>query len=262
MKLKSMFSAMSPGTQSEKTASQSHTPFVMHNSGYCYTCGKNVLFLSREEWLRDNYVCSNCQSIPRERALMYCIEKYYPQWQELVIHETSPINRGASKKLKRECKNYSASQFFPDFPAGSAHPSGFRNENISKMTFDDETFDLFISQDVMEHVYHPEKVFCEIARVLKTGGAHVFTVPLVNKKKPSQIRAIMDTNGKIAHFGEPEFHGNPVDELGSLVTMYWGFDITDFIFRYSKLYTTVVCIDNIDLGIRAEYIEVLISKKV
>ena len=262
MKLKSIFSSIFPFTQSEKTVSQSCRLFVMHNSGYCHTCDENVLFVSQNEWLRDYYTCSNCHSIPRERALMYCIEKYYPQWQELVIHETSPIDRGASKKLKNQCRNYSASQFFTNFPTGMMHMSGFRNENLSKMTFDDESFDLFISQDVLEHVFQPEKVFSEIARVLKPGGAHIFTVPLVNKTKPSQIRALMDTNGNITHFGEPEYHGNPVNDLGSLVTMYWGFDIADFIFRHSKLYTTMIYIDNIYLGIRAEYIEILVSKKV
>ena len=44
------------------------------------------------------------------------------------------------------------------------------------MTFENESFDLFITQDVFEHVMTPNKAFKEIERVLKPGGAHVFTV--------------------------------------------------------------------------------------
>ena len=44
------------------------------------------------------------------------------------------------------------------------------------MTFQNESFDLFITQDVFEHVMEPNKAFKEIERVLKPGGAHVFTV--------------------------------------------------------------------------------------
>jgi 2-polyprenyl-3-methyl-5-hydroxy-6-metoxy-1,4-benzoquinol methylase len=52
------------------------------------------------------------------------------------------------------------------------------------LTFGDETFDLTITQDVMEHVFNPEKAFQEIMRTTKSGGAHVFTTPLVRKNQP------------------------------------------------------------------------------
>jgi 2-polyprenyl-3-methyl-5-hydroxy-6-metoxy-1,4-benzoquinol methylase len=45
------------------------------------------------------------------------------------------------------------------------------------MTFGTEQFDLFITQDVMEHVFRPRLAVKEIMRVLKTGGAHIFTAP-------------------------------------------------------------------------------------
>jgi hypothetical protein len=42
---------------------------------------------------------------------------------------------------------------------------------------------------------------------------------------------------------------------GSLVCMDWGYDICEFIFKASGVYTTIVCIDDISRGIRAELIE-------
>ena len=68
-------------------------------------------------------------------------------------------------------------------------------------------------------------------------------------------------DGEIEYHLEPQYHGNPVDPKGSLVTMDWGFDIAVFIQETSKMSTLIVQKDNIDLGIRAEFIEVVVSIK-
>jgi len=59
----------------------------------------------------------------------------------------------------------------------------------------------------------------------------------------------------------PEYHRNPLSLEGSLVTVNWGYDITNFIFESSGLFTEIVFLDILDLGIRADYIEVLITRK-
>ncbi len=234
---------------------------ILCNEGYCYTCDQPVTFSAKYDWLRDWYVCSNCNSIPRERALIYCIEKFYPNWKQLSIHESSPAKRGASLKLKNQSKSYIGTHYFPDFTFGKIHPTGWRNENLENQTFKDENFDLVISQDVMEHIFNPDKAFAEIARTIKPGGAHIFTVPIINKDKATKVWAKRNEDRTIDYIGEPEYHGNPVDSKGSLVTMHWGYDICEYILKHSGLYTTIVYIDNVSLGIRAEYIEVLISRK-
>ena len=232
----------------------------LENKGYCYCCDQEVIFSSESEWLRPNYKCSNCKSIPRERALMYCIEKFFPDWRTFHIHESSPGWRPSSIKLQRECANYSPTQFYPEEPLGKAI-NGFINQNLEDQTFRDEILDLVITQDVMEHVFAPDKAFKEIARTLKKGGAHVFTVPLVNKGKPSERWAELDAEGNTSFFKQPQYHGNPINPKGSPVAMHWGYDITDFILKNSGLYTTIYYIDQLDFGIRAEFIEVLISRK-
>lgn len=235
---------------------------IFSNEGYCITCDSETTFSSSNEWLRDYYICNRCGSIPRERALMFCIERYYPNWRELHVHESSPASRGASEKLRRCCAHYLPSHFFPDLPLGEIHRNGYSNENLEYQTFPDESFDLVISQDVMEHIFDPARAFVEIARTLKPGGAHIFSVPLVNKEKSSEICAVWDEKGNVKNLFEPEYHGNPIDEKGSLVTMRWGYDISDFIFKNGGLSTTINYIDNLSLGIRAEYIEILVSRKI
>jgi SAM-dependent methyltransferase len=192
--------------------------------------------------------------------LILTIEKFYPNWRDLKIHESSPAKRGASMKLKNECKSYLATQYFPyQTPGGTVN--GFRNEDLERQTFPDESFDLVITQDVMEHVYEPVAAFAEIARTLKKGGAHIFTTPLVNKFKKTEVWAKKGDDGKPIFLNTPEYHGNPIDPKGSPVTMHWGFDIVEFIKDCSGLETTIEYIDDLNYGIRAEFIEVLVSVK-
>lgn len=234
--------------------------FYFAHKGYCPCCEKQVIFEAYDDWLRDHFLCPNCYSIPRERALMLIIEKYYPNWKGLNIHESSPGSRGASEKLKSNCSNYTSSQYYPNQSFGTII-NGHRNEDLENQTFADSSFDIVVTQDVMEHVYDPEKAFAEIARTLKSGGAHIFTVPIINKHQKTEVWATKGANGEPAFLKTPEYHGNPVDPKGSPVTMHWGFDIVDYIKDYSQLSTTIEYINNLDYGVRAEYIEVLVSVK-
>lgn len=241
------------------SASKRRRP-ILKSSGYCPACSRNVTFVARNAWLREHYRCSNCGSIPRERALMVAIERYFPDWRNLTIHESSPANRGASKRLAQECSRYVASQFFPGVDPGS-QVGDVRCENLEALTFRDASVDLHVTQDVLEHVYHPSKVFREMARTLKPGGAHVFTTPLVNKDKPSKLRARIGEDGQVSHLEPPVYHGNPISDKGSLVTVDWGYDICQAVFDSCGLFTHLVYIDDLSMGIRAECIEVLVTLK-
>jgi len=233
---------------------------VFESRGRCPTCTHDVTFIARSPWLRDHYICSNCGSVPRERALMLAIEMFFPNWRNLTIHESSPAERGSSLRLSRECKYYVPSQFYPDKKSGS-YVKGIRCENLEALTFADESVDLHITQDVMEHILRPSRAFGEIARTLKPGGAHVFTVPLVNKHNPSKLRAKINDVGELVHVAPPVYHGNPVSRNGTLVTVDWGYDICEYIFNSSGLFTHLFYIDDISKGIRAEYIDVLVTMK-
>lgn len=234
--------------------------FYFYHEGFCLCCDQKVVFYSDNNWLRDNFFCSNCSSIPRERALIYFLNKEIPNWKNLTMHESSPENRGASLKFMRDCKEYSASHYFPGHSLGEII-NGFENQNLESLTFESNSFHIFVTQDVMEHIFDPAKAFKEIARVLKPGGAHIFTVPLVNKHQKSQKWASMDTDGNVCFLNTPEYHGNPINEAGSPVTMHWGYDIADYIYRQTGMLTQMKYIDDLDYGIRAEFNEVIVSTK-
>jgi Methyltransferase domain len=183
---------------------------MFHNKDCCPICEREVKFCSEHEWFRDYYKCSSCGSIPRQRALMAAIELFYAEWRTLKVHESLPCGRGVSVKMRRECPGYTESQFYPDFPREAMHPQGFRCEDLENLTFPNRSFDLMVTQDVMEYVLNPTRAFAEIARSLKPGTAHVFTVPLVNKARASEVRAKRDSDGSIVYLQPPEYHENPV----------------------------------------------------
>ena len=227
------------------------------NFGYCPICERKTIFIERETWLRDFYHCARCASIPRWRALIYVLQTHFPNWRELKIHESSP-GGASSEKLKREGQDYLASHFFPDIEVGKMY-QGFRCENLERQTFRDAEFDLVITQDVFEHVLDPGAALTEIARILKPGGAHVFTLPWYYWKK-TLVRAIRDGDA-VRHLETPDYHGNPIDPNGSLVVTEWGWDLCDFILEHSGLTTTAIRIFDRYRGIEAEFIEVFISRK-
>ena len=228
--------------------------------GYCPICEKPVRFVKHGEWLRDNYRCSRCHSIPRYRALIDTIKRFYPDLEKMDVHESSPNNGASSAFLKRRSGKYSASQYFDDVPRGE-YKDGFRSEDLSALTFADNSFDLVVTQDVFEHVLKPFEAFKEIARVLKPGGAHVFSMPWYPTMKKSEPRAALK-NGKIEFLKDPEYHGNPINrEKGSLVTNDWGQDFVDIVYRSSGLCTTIYLQRDPKKGIEGDFLEIFVSRK-
>jgi len=187
---------------------------------------------------------------------MKVLEHQFPNFRMLAIHESSPCGP-ASDRLSRDCPGYIPSQYFPVAPPGAVI-DGCRNENLEQLTFPDNSLDLTITQDVMEHVLNPDRAFAEIARTLKPGGAHLFTLPLYARAE-TKIRAVETAQG-VEYLDEKEFHGNPVDAAGSLVVREWGLDLADFICHSSGMSTVTYRSVDRKQGIDGEFLEVFISR--
>ena len=240
------------------------------HQGHCEICESEVVFHSIDAWFRDHLHCSLCGSIPRQRALMRTLGQVAPDYPKLEVYEASPALNAVSARLREECRSYTVSNFCPDVSLGDLHPqSGVRCEDLERLTFADGSFDLVVTQEVMEHVFDPKAAFQSIERVLKPGGMHVFTAPLVNKFSATEVRASLLPSGEIVHHFEPDYHGNPIDPdgnpidaQGSLMTMNWGYDIAASILEWTGMRTLIVLIDDLDAGIRADINEVVVSQKV
>lgn len=237
--------------------------YYLRHEGVCPICEAPRSFVAENAWLRDYLLCSGCLSVPRERAVMRVIAEVMPDWRNLLIHESSPADRGVSRKLRLACGGYVATQFDPSMAAGQVcKQKGYRNEDLGAQTFPDESFDIVVTQDVFEHLPDPSAAIREIARTLKPNGVHIASVPLIRKWSPSRPRARLNPVGVVDHILEPEYHGNPIDEKGALVFTDWGFDIAAYFQQHSGMDTVILHINDIDCGILADFIEIVVSRKV
>jgi SAM-dependent methyltransferase len=230
--------------------------FVSSNTGYCHCCRQQTRFVITGPWLRDQYFCRTCHSIPRQRHINFILDRHYPDWENKEIHESSPGNKFISQWANR----YSSSQYYEGVQEGALH-NGHRCENLEHLTYPDETFDIFITQDVLEHVFHPDKAIQEIMRVLKPGGVHIFTTPKHKNLVKSYARAVIE-NGEIKHLLEPMYHGNPVGDGRALVTWDYGDDFEALIRNWCGYPTITYATREQALGLDGEYPEVFVTHKI
>lgn len=110
--------------------------------------------------------------------------------------------------LRRNVGELRYSEYFPDHPRGM-EVNGIRNEDATQLTFADGLFDLVTSNQVFEHVPDDLAAYRECFRVLKRGGAMIFSVPLYDTPRTEQV-AKLDEQRRIQWLGTPEYHDSRV----------------------------------------------------
>jgi hypothetical protein len=101
------------------------------------------------------------------------------------------------------------------------------HQDATRLTFPDGVFDYVLSNDILEHVSDLPTTVRECARVIRRGGALLATFPFADDRDETIVRATVQ-DGVTRTFGEPEYHGNPLDpEAGSLVFQVLGWDILE-----------------------------------
>lgn len=228
---------------------------LFSHDGYCPICEAPARFVAEQAWLRDHYRCAACGSIPRQRALVHLLNVLRPGWKMADIHESSP----SLWFFRDHCLHYSFSYFFEDVAPGT-NRNGIRCENLEQLTFPDESFDVFITQDVLEHVFAPDRALTEISRVLRPGGMHIFTTPKHKDLLESRQRARLE-NGQVIHLMEAVYHGNPISAEGVLVTWDYGADFIELAERWSGYQTSAYLLHDRRLGIDGEFMDVFVMVK-
>jgi ubiquinone/menaquinone biosynthesis C-methylase UbiE len=77
----------------------------------------------------------------------------------------------------------------------------YPGEDIQELSFPDGSFSVIICNHVLEHVPDDRKALRECARVLKRGGAAVFTIPGDFPRKLTLTFPGPDDNGHYRHYG-------------------------------------------------------------
>jgi SAM-dependent methyltransferase len=178
-----------------------------------------------------------------------------PGWEHLTIHESSPSN----DFVARHAADYTASQYFANVPRGQ-YRDGIRSENLEALTLPDESVDVFVTQDVLEHVFSPEAAIREIHRVLRPGGCHVFTTPK-HKGMAQTVQRARITDGEIEYLLDAAYHGNPIGDNRALVTYDYGADFEQLLSDWSAQSVLTYTTQDRALGLDAEFNEVFVIRK-
>lgn len=210
------------------------------------------------ESLRECLQCMRCRSNSRNRAVMLLVQQHVPHWRTADIFEAG-AGSALTNALSSAARGHIASQLLPAVVRGEV-VRGIRSEDLESLTLATESVDLVITEDVMEHVFHPDRAFREIERILRPGGFHIFTVPFHSDKDRSVTRATVDKSGTVTHLLPPEYHGDPLDDAGVLAVTDFAADLPRLISGWSDLTTSVVEVHDPPSGV-AQPCAVFVSSK-
>lgn len=136
-----------------------------------------------------------------------------------------PGIEGPFRRYLASLPGYTNSYLWDGVPRGKTH-RGTRCEDLQDLTLPDDSVDLVVSSDILEHVREPVRAFTELRRVLRPGGLHVFTVPLawpLPEQTLSRVEAREDGEERPA--APAVYHSSPTDPRGSLVYTDFGLDL-------------------------------------
>ncbi|MCK4545998.1 MAG: tetratricopeptide repeat protein [Candidatus Eisenbacteria sp.] len=203
----------------------------------CPVCGRITLMQGIGENVRETCFCRSCGSNNRKRQIGYvvsatvdaAVEKKIRSIRDLCNLEDFAIYnteaKGAIHEFLKGMPGYVCSEYFgPQHKSGEL-VNGIMNQDLTDLSFDDESIDLILSSDVFEHIPHPYKGHAEIYRVLKRGGRHVFTVPFSTVAHLDQEIARLDAAGNPVFFDKAMYHGDPVRDGGIPVFRIFGLEM-------------------------------------
>lgn len=243
--------------------------FLMHRRAwrfvsfdYCPVCDtRSMIVYSREleRWLadltasweagedfkrmlamRENFLCVTCMANSRMRMLARTVldlcghatsgdlARRLRSDPQFSVYETAAYNIFRIDALKA-CPRYVVSEYLAPGRFGETI-GGVRNESLECLTFPDDSFDVVINSDVLEHVADLHKSLEEVRRVLKPGGCHVLTVPVDYSLEHTVERARMGQGG-IEYLRSPVMHGDTVRNTGVLVFRDFGRDAASCLSR-------------------------------
>ncbi|MFA5004388.1 MAG: class I SAM-dependent methyltransferase [Candidatus Saccharimonadales bacterium] len=230
---------------------------VKKTSGICDACGafgpyaykKIINHKLAEDWNLDNdervafscresMFCQFCGCSYRLRALAKALSLHVSREDPMSLNEA--IENGKLHNLKvaeinscgvlhdilKNIPNLSYSEY------GSTVPE-VPHEDLMALSYADDSFDIVLTSDTLEHVPDPLKALEEIKRVLKPNGIHLFTVPL-RLEKNTVVRASLAQNEKKEKLLPSSYHGS-----GEQDYFVWNEFGRDFLTLVQGIYCTV-----------------------
>lgn len=210
----------------------------MNEPFICSVCGHAGDFTEEGVGARDDFRCGRCRSMVRQRDVAQLMLDEFGRGAALsldqaiaagLFNNVDIYEAGMQGPLHARLKalpRYVNSYFWNDVTLGTIR-DGVRCEDLTKLTFPADNFDLVLSLEVLEHVFDVERAVAEIARVLRVGGVHIFSIP-VRYPFPAETKALASrsSTGEIEYLAPPRYHVAG-DQSKSLVVSDFGQDFFD-----------------------------------
>jgi SAM-dependent methyltransferase len=182
----------------------------------CSLCGAKLRARRLAQVLLDTFTDS---SAPPASSVREWVETPYAQ--QLDVAEINPID-GLHAQLAR-LPRLACSEFRD--PHGTETDSTIPHEDLTRLTYPDASFDLVLTSETLEHVPDLARALAEIRRVLKPGGRHVFTIPVLPGTPRTFPRARRRDDGLVEHLATPISH--PGGDVGYPVFTEFGADLAE-----------------------------------
>ena len=156
--------------------------------GRCAVCGARGRFRRDRASVTESFCCARCRGPLRYQGQARTILGHFarhgarsiaelvtePEFRRLRLYE--PGQLGPFRPYFEALDGYIWSRYDASAAPGETR-DGARCEDLMQLSFETESIDLVVTSDIFEHVRHPERAFAEVFRVLRPGGAHIFTIP-------------------------------------------------------------------------------------
>lgn len=185
--------------------------------------------------------CADCGAKLRARRLARALLDTYPvdpparslfDWARhpaIASLRVAEVNRiEGLHRAVAEIPDLAYSDYTPGVLPG-ATVAGVRSEDLCRMSYASESFDLLLTSETLEHVPDLAAALAEVYRVLVPGGRHVFTVPLLPGVVQTYSRTVVRPDGSLLHLA-PEIR-HPGGDDGYPVFTEFGLDFPEVLRR-------------------------------
>jgi SAM-dependent methyltransferase len=233
---------------------------------YCIACGgprklrtdpagTGAVPADMPNW-REGLICRGCQLNSRMRASIHLLLWALADQTNCGIYITEQVT-ALYRWVKMRFPNAVGSEYLSDGTrSGGCSSSGIRHEDLTDLSFADESFNVVVSLEVLEHIPDFTKAISECARVLKPGGKLLISVPFHAGPRHT-LRARVSDNGTIEHLLPAEYHGDPLNGEGCLCFHHFGWDLMDFLKAAGFRLATAFSIWSRELGYLATEGEII-----
>jgi SAM-dependent methyltransferase len=186
---------------------------------------------------RDGEICLGCGSSIRGRQLGLALLYWLNQVLETEYRDVSKClkNQRARQLCIAEINSCGGihhllkrlpNVFYSEYESSD---SSVRHEDLLQLSYNDATFDLVLHSDTIEHVPDIRRALSELWRVLKPGGAMIFSIPIGRDGRDTLVRAKFQ-GGQIKHVYPPSYHGGSYQATNQYLVFYeFGLDFLNLL---------------------------------